>query len=686
MSEIEQPLVRWNNTYRDAIQSLLATNPTAEEIVAAHPNAHRMGNASVQTCGGTFYDTPARKGREPFPFIRTINAAYEGTKKTALFRGGCLTVFKCNPEDVVLEMVLQHAEADVNVLQNFHGQNDTRMMSMVAAAARSVREDHGYDIHAQGTICVEDNLNVTIESCLETARELINSGHKGFYLKCASGRIKADFMRELVGRLMDEFPEQSVDMHVHHLYGEALPAYVAGIEAAVARGKSIGADVLHPAIAGNTAQPSILDLYDLLKTHHDDNVCASVPKIDYEAIAADMQSLQELRLRYGYAETKYNPRLLQAMYKARAAGGASATLRAIPDLEKCLRSALKLRKKEDDIHDEDWDEIQIAIYEMQAKILPRLGDPTQVTPYAFVTTLEAAWAVTRKAQGKDPLSNITEETADYLVGRLGKVPESTDPELIKMALRKAGLSEPIALLTPDQFQGGMETAREKLRDAGIQAPTQEEILYVATLRDNSNQKRGLELVLAARNGTLKPQAIPDLPIAKYLPKPGGAINGESVVNYAPASLSAQFSGSQGSGIRLKLAEHLDEKILAAIGGVAGFEALSQHILTLYRAAVPANLPQQQLPTCFAIVESFRNQQADDAIVQMRESVDRAYADKAPSAQQVLLLNRVIAELCSARGIKSPELSKVFLPFDRRSFTAYKQKVPTTSDQPQAAVA
>lgn len=456
MSEATQSLVRCNNTYRDAIQSLLGTNPTAEEIVNAHPNADKMValcGGMLQTCGGTFYDTPSRKGRDPFSFIRTINAAYKAVKNSALFRGGCLTVFKCNPEDVVLETVLQHAKAGVNVLQNFHGQNDTRMMGMVANAARIAREQHGYDIVAQGTICVEDNSNVTIQSCLQTARELIKSGHKGFYLKCASGRIKADFMRELVGRLMDEFPTQSVDMHIHHLYGEALPAYVAGIEAAVARGKSIGADVLHPAIAGNTAQPSILDLYDLLINHHDPKVRENAPKIDYEAIEADTKSLQELRLRYGYAETKYNPRLLIAMYNARVPGGASATLRAIPGLEKNLAAALGT---------DDWDRIQIAIYEMQAKILKRLGDPTQVTPYALLTTTEAAFAVLREKQGKDPLADLTSDTVDYLVGRLGKVPESADPELINMALRKAGLSEPIALLTPDQFQDGMGRAEAKL--------------------------------------------------------------------------------------------------------------------------------------------------------------------------------------------------------------------------------
>jgi hypothetical protein len=61
-------LIRFNNTYRDGIQSLMGTNPSAEEIVAAHPNAGKMFNGTLQTCGGTFFDIPARKGRDPRRF------------------------------------------------------------------------------------------------------------------------------------------------------------------------------------------------------------------------------------------------------------------------------------------------------------------------------------------------------------------------------------------------------------------------------------------------------------------------------------------------------------------------------------------------------------------------------------------------------------------------------------------
>jgi hypothetical protein len=134
-------------------------------------------------------------------------------------------------------------------------------------------------------------------------------------------------------------------------------------------------------------------MLDLIKNHSNKTIRENVPPVNMDALEADTNTLLELRHRYRNSETKPNPELIKAMYKARAAGGASATLRAITGLEANLSAALGTK---------NWDEIQIAVYKMQAKILPRLGNPTQVTPYALMTTTEAAFAIIRASQGKDP--------------------------------------------------------------------------------------------------------------------------------------------------------------------------------------------------------------------------------------------------------------------------------------------
>lgn len=568
-----EPLIRFNNTYRDAIQSLFGTNVSSEEIVAAHPNAHKIGCTSLQTCGGTFYDIPERKGRDPSEFIKTLNDAYPGIKKTALFRGDCLLGYERQSFDVIMAMILEHARAGVNVIQNFHGLNDTRMTAAVAEACQIAREQHGFGIIAQGTICIEDNPNVTIESCLTTARELISQGHKGFYLKSASGRLKPEFVRELVGKLIDEFPNQSIDMHAHDLYGEAVPSYMAAIEAAVEKNHSIGIDVLHEAIAGNTAQPSMQRMLELIKGHHNKKLAAQAPVIDAGALAQDADKLYALRYKYRDAEICPSPRLLEAMYKARVPGGASATLRNIPNLESSLQKALGTT---------DWEEIQIAIYKMQERILPRLGNPTQVTPYALMTTKEAAFAILREKVGSDPLSALSPDVAGYLRGELGRVPESAEPGLIKLALQSKGMSNPAPFVAAKDMPLRLPLAKQQLEEVFAEenidgAPSEKDILHACVLTDPSDaakeklrDKRAFKHVIARRKNVLVPQIWPDV-----------------TFKTAERSLKGHWRVQGRPGVNSALDSEIDQKILQVLkDNIAFLEqmALNVRAVSLYRHA------------------------------------------------------------------------------------------------------
>jgi pyruvate/oxaloacetate carboxyltransferase len=628
------PLIRFNNTYRDAIQSLFGTNVPAEEIVAAHPNAHKMGCASLQTCGGTFFDVFQRKGFDPGSSIETINAAYPGIKKTALFRGDCLLTYNRQPFDVIQAMVLEHAKAGVNVLQNFHGLNDTRMTAAVAESCRIAREDHGFDITAQGAICIEDNPNVTLESCMQAARELVQQGHQGFYLKSASGRLDPEFVRKLVGALIEEFPEQSIDLHAHDLYGEAIPAYVAAIEAAVGRGHSIGVDVLHPAIAGNTAQPSITKVIDTLRRAHG-AIKENLPCIDVGPINTDKESLLALRFKYRDAEICPSARLLKAMYKARVPGGASATLRSIPGLEKNLQNALGTT---------DWEEIQLAIYEMQARILPRLGNPTQVTPYALMTTKEAAFAVLRQKMGLDPLSSLTPETVDYLTGALGRVPESVEPGLIALALK----SKPRTQFVPaTELPSGLPAARAALAEAGVSDPTNWELLTAAVLKDQSSPKRGLKHVVGLRAGTVKPQ---------IWPEPDFTAPGQRQANWIA---KGRRPGLQPGSLRPSVAEVLKSNTYL-------LEAIAQDMVELDRyARQPFSLSVQPVygPRMDVedreIVDLTRMQHARTVLNfnmdQFLCRLEWAGAPRRDILSSVLGLERLIAETCRRKGVQDVSL-------------------------------
>ena len=310
----------------------------------------------------------------------------------------------------------------------------------------------------------------------------------------------------------------------HSTYGEAPICYTAAIEEATKRGREITIDVQRPAMAGLTAHPSMLKMLHLLKRHPEEHVRENIPDLDIEAIKADMDAAFKLRFLYRQYESKYNKELLDAMRPARVAGGASATLKSISALEANLSRLLET---------DDWDEIQIAIYKMQAEILEDLGDPTQVTPYAANTTGQAAISLANELEGKDRFSQLYPGIVNYLVGRHGKVPDTVNPELVKKALEQEGLTEQVRYVPAQEKENGLEKLKQELRDAGIENPTNRQAISLVICNPVLRAKR-IQHIVDCHNGENKPQPPPELPdYAQPAEKGGSFRNGNRIRSFGP---------------------------------------------------------------------------------------------------------------------------------------------------------
>lgn len=518
------PKIQFQDVLRDAVQSLFGTNPSADEIIAAYPGAHLTGAVSIQTGGGTFFDIFAKKGRNEWDEVEKLITHFRqaGIRQSALIRGDFLFGYEPQPYDVIRAMVFEYAQMGMNILQNFHGMNDARCLVGVAKAVQEARAA-GHDIIAQGTICIEENPNITIEGCLGFARELVDLGHTGFYLKSASGRLNPDFAGDLVAALYRHFPDQDITIHAHSTYGEAPACYIAAAIAALEADRTITMDVQHPALAGSTAQPSINKMAGLISNHPDRRIKAECPRLNIDAIKASMFSLYGLRFRYREFESSYNPDLVEAMYLARTPGGASATLKSIPGLVDTLGRLLGEKSGESGQH-ADWDSIQTEIYRMQADILDDLGQPTQVTPYAANTTGQAALSLWNTLEGRDKYHNLFPGIADYLAGRHGRVPGGVNAGLVQKALDQLGLDEPEAYTISVDRDDGLPGAEQKLRQAGLENPTQRQKISAALLKD-SGQFRAIDHILACDQATNSPQQPPELPFyartPQAVPRPDG---------------------------------------------------------------------------------------------------------------------------------------------------------------------
>ena len=515
--------IKFQDVLRDAVQSLFGTNPSAKEIIDSYPTAHLTGTHAIQTGGGTFFDLFAKRGRNEWDEVEKLISHFRdlGVRQSALIRGDFLFGYEPQPYDVIRELVFEYAAMGMNVLQNFHGLNDARCLVGVAKAVAEA-QDAGYDIIAQGTICIEDNPNVSVARCLTFADELVALGHAGFYLKSASGRLNPYFVYELVSALYRRFPGQDVTIHAHSTYGEAPACYMAATLAAIEQDRDITIDVQHPALAGSTAQPSMNKMVDLIRNYPDKRVSSNTPKLNIDAIKASMFSLYGLRFRYREFEASYNAELVDAMYDARTPGGASATLKSIPGLVDNLGRLLGTA----DNH-VDWDQIQIEIYRMQATILRDLGQPTQVTPYAANTTGQAALSLWHRLEGRDKYHSLYPGVADYLVGRHGRVPASANPNLVKRALQQLELEKQEDYMPATDRVDGLPHAKDKLVAAGIARPTKRQIISAAMLQDSGPFKVESHLVNCAM-GRNKPMPPPVLPFYAMPPQPMARADGAGV--------------------------------------------------------------------------------------------------------------------------------------------------------------
>ena len=506
--------IKFQDVLRDAVQSLFGANPSAQEIIDSYPTAHLTGTHAIQTGGGTFFDLFAKKGRNEWDEVEKLISHFRdlGVRQSALIRGDFLFGYEPQPFDVIRAVVFEYAAMGMNVLQNFHGLNDARCLAGVARAVAEARAA-GHDIIAQGTICIEDNPNVTVARCLAFADELVALGHSGFYLKSASGRLTPYFVYELVSALYRRFPDQDVTIHAHSTYGEAPACYMAATLAAIEQDRDITMDVQHPALAGSTAQPSMNKMVDLIHNYPDKRVNSKTPVLNIDAIKASMFSLYGLRFRYREFESSYNTELVDAMYAARTPGGATATLKSIPGLVNNLGRLLGTP----DEH-ADWDRIQIAIYRMQATILRDLGQPTQVTPYAANTTGQAALSLWHRLEGRDKYHSLYPGIADYLAGRHGRVPARVSPALVKKALGQLGLEQQENYMPATDRADGLPQAEDRLVAAGIARPTTRQKISAAMLQD-SGPFKAIEHVVACDQGRNMPVPPPALPFYARPPQP-----------------------------------------------------------------------------------------------------------------------------------------------------------------------
>ncbi len=482
-------------TARDIEQSTRSTQTSAKEITTAYEHYHEYGVDGVQTTGGTFFDLPTRIGRDPYQYNRDICDHFAGATQYALVRGE----FGISPNirqslDSLTAQVDFLASLGVNRLQNFNACNTIEMMRGVPMAANRLAEEKGYDLYAMGSLCIQENPDTKereqeiLDNLYKFAEQLIETGHRDFYLKNANGILRPDFAFQLVEGLNERFDEET-HFHTHATYGYAYATSLAVIEAGITR-----VDVAPDALGDSAGQCSVGKLcYAMEHSNNDALVRRLSQTLSLEAIAKDHDAMIKMRGLHSHRELPFHREVLDVHEQAGSAGGALTSLKTLPTWE-------LLEKKPGMNSDAD---ILIAIGKAKIKNRGPLGYPTNVTPTENMQDVQASTNVL----GNTMLQPLT---IKYLTGQLGDVSETADPELVEEALQwTKGVApgiQPIEKLPDALPEAGKKVISDSRNEFSMSTP--EEALIVATLGEN-----GLNHVMEKRQGTLSEPEKPSLPLS-----------------------------------------------------------------------------------------------------------------------------------------------------------------------------
>lgn len=480
--------VQFHNVKRDGNQSNLGGLASAEQTANAEKHASEVGYESIQGWGGALFHTAILNGRDPWEELEVTRKAYPDSKISMLVRGDVLVGYDTNPDDVIYSFISEAAKGGVNVFTIFDGLNDTRNQEVPIRAVQKMKEQ-GYDVKAQGVICVGDSPAYTMDMYLQSADELYNMGVRDFYIKDPCGVVNPDTMFELVSNLKQKYNDITIGAHVHNTHGLAYASYMAAIEAGID-----GIDVAHPEMSENVGHVSSLRMIELIANHPSENVRNRVPLLNIDAIEADSEANATLRLQHQDVEPVYDRDVLKSLHKAKGPGGAASTLKKI--METNMKAVLGL----------NWRDAQIAIYNNQADMLASLGHPLQVTPHAKNTTEQSAIFLVNRSRKPELKDSLTKPIRKYLTGQFGRVPGKPDPALVAEALRLEGMDKPMEGRPASYLAPRMEKARQMLIDNGVPSASERDVVTVAMWMDEANT--GLNHVLKKIRGELKPKEGP----------------------------------------------------------------------------------------------------------------------------------------------------------------------------------
>lgn len=424
-------------TLRDGHQSLLATRMRTRDMLPILETFDSAGIYSFEVWGGATFDVAHRFLNEnPWERLREIRKRVKNTQLQMLLRGQNLVGYRHYPDDVVEKFVQKTIENGLDIFRIFDALNDVRNLETAIKAAKK------YDAyHVQGTICYTISPVHTIEKYVEIGNELAQLEVDSICIKDMAGLLSPKVAYELVKALKKEVG-LPINVHSHYTSGMSSMAMLKAVEA--------GADMIDtcmsPLSMGTSHPPTESLVYALDEMGYETGV-------NLDVLLEVREYFMKLREKYaGYLNplsTIPDTRVLVYQIPGGMFSNMIAQLKeqnALDKLEEVLKEVPRVRED--------------------------LGYVPLVTPTSQIVGVQAVINVLMGERYKV----VTKETRDLVRGMYGRTPAPIKEEIVRKIL---GDEEPVTVRPADLLEPEFEKRKLELIEAGIENPSDEDVLIYA---------------------------------------------------------------------------------------------------------------------------------------------------------------------------------------------------------------
>jgi len=377
---------------RDGHQSLLATRFTLADMLPIAKKLDQVGYWSIESWGGATFDSCIRYlNEDPWERLRALKKAMPNTQQQMLLRGQNLVGYKHYSDETVALFIQKASENGIDVFRVFDALND---FNNIEFSLKQVKENGK---HAQGAMAYTTSPVHNLETWLDYAKKVEDSGADSFAIKDMAGILKPYDAFELVTALKDNLTIP-IHMQCHATTGMSTASNLKAIEAGI---DNIDTSISSMSMTyGHSATETLVSMFS-----------------DREPdLGLDINLLGEISDYFRVIREKYSE------FEGSLKGVDSTMLiKQVPGgMLSNLESQLKTINQEDKL-EKVKDEI--------AKVREDFGFPPLVTPASQIIGAQSLLNVTENSR----YGSLTSETKRLVLGAYGKLPGKVKEEIVNKA-------------------------------------------------------------------------------------------------------------------------------------------------------------------------------------------------------------------------------------------------------------